>query len=599
MNLYRLAPIVVFCGILLWMTMCAQTESLQTADAPEQQPPVTSPSGTSGTTAPLTYYVRPDGGSTAECTGLADAPYPGSGTDQPCAWDHPFRALPPEDTPHIAGGDTLIIAAGSYRMGYGAPGADVCASDYPWDCHMPPIPSGPTPAQPTRILGAGWDAGCPNPPELWGTERADFILNLTGTSNVEIACLEITDHSSCVEDHAAGMGGSPLTCERETYPFGDWAATGLYAEDAANVTLRHLDIHGLASTGVLAGRLTDWLVEDVRLATNGWVGWDGDIDGDDSNSGTLHFVHWTVEWNGCAETYPEGAPTGCWAQTAGGYGDGIGTGYTEGYWLIEDSAFLYNTSDGLDLLYAQGTSSIEIRRTIAEGNAGNQIKTSGPATIENSVIVGNCGYFNGQSFTYNVDDCRAAGNALSLQLFPGNQLTVTNTTLASEGDCLVTAECSGSCDGSESVLLRNAIFQGHPDFLSTDEQTCLSWTDGFPHDPVSIDYAIIADVKEMPAPCPDHSLCGVAPGVANSGIDTFDAHLRADSPAIDSGTTDGAPADDFTGRPRDAQPDIGAYEWRELTAQVYLPMAVRSGLATRARLDEIGVVRIIMPVDPR
>jgi len=582
MNWHRSTTVVVLCGFFLWLTMCAQTESLQTAGTPEPEPPVTSSSGASGTTAPLTYYVRPDGGSAAECTGLADAPYPGSGTDQPCAWDHPFWALPPEDMPRIAGGDTLVIAAGSYRMGYGASGADVCDTGYPWDCHMPPIPGGPAPAQPTRILGAGWDAGCPNPPELWGTERADFILNLTGTSNVEIACLEITDHSSCVEDHAAADGGSPLTCERETYPFGDWAATGLYAEDAANVTLRHLDIHGLASTGVRAGRLTDWLVEDVRLATNGWVGWDGDIGDDSSNSGTLHFVRWTVEWNGCAETYPEGAPTGCWAQTKGGYGDGVGTGSTEGYWLIEDSAFRYNTSDGLDLLYAQGTSSIEIRRTIAEGNAGNQIKTSGPATIENTVIVGNCGYFNGQPFTYGVDDCRAAGNALSLQLFPGNHLTVINTTLASEGDCLVTAECSGSCDGSESVLLRNVIFQGHPDFLSTDEQTCLLWTDGFPHDPASIDYAIIADVKEMPTPCPDHSLCTVAPGIVNSGIDTFDAHLRADSPAIDSGTTDGAPADDFTGSTRDAQPDIGAYEWRELAERVCLPMVVRIDFAARS-----------------
>ncbi|MGC9395242.1 MAG: choice-of-anchor Q domain-containing protein [Anaerolineae bacterium] len=576
MNWHRSTTVVVLCGLFLWMTMCAQTDSLQTAGAPDPEPPSTSPSGAAKLMAPLTYYVRPDGGSIVQCTGLADAPYPGSGTNQPCAWDHPFRALPPEASPRIAGGDTIIIAAGSYRMGYGAPGADVCETDYPWDCHMPPVPSGPTSAQPTRVLGAGWDTGCPNPPELWGTERADFILNLTGTSNVEIACLEITDHSSCVESHAAADGGSPLTCEYDTYPFGDWADTGLYAEDAANVTLRYLDIHGLASAGVRAGRLTDWLVEDVRLATNGWVGWEGDIDGDDSNSGTLHFVRWTVEWNGCAETYPEGVPTGCWAQTAGGYGDGIGTGYTEGHWIIEDSAFRYNTSDGLDLLYAQGSSSIEIRRTIAEGNAGNQIKTSGPTTIENTVIVGNCGYFNGQPFTYNVDNCRAAGNALSLQLFPGNHLTVANTTLASEGDCLVIAECDAGCDGSESVLLRNAIFQGHPDFLSPGEQTCLSWTGGFPHDPVTIDYAIIADVKAMPAPCPDHSLCGVATGVVDSGIDTFDAHLRADSLAIDSGATDGAPVDDFTGGSRDAQPDIGAYEWRELTERVYLPTVVRS-----------------------
>ena len=72
--------------------------------------------------AAATYYVRPDGGSPAQCTGLANAPY--TGASQDCAWDHPFRALPPEGTPRIAGGDTLVIAAGEYMMGYGAPGAE-------------------------------------------------------------------------------------------------------------------------------------------------------------------------------------------------------------------------------------------------------------------------------------------------------------------------------------------------------------------------------------------------------------------------------------------------------------------------------------------
>jgi hypothetical protein len=39
-----------------------------------------------------TYHVRTDGGSAEQCTGLADAPYPGGGTNQPDAWDHPIRA---------------------------------------------------------------------------------------------------------------------------------------------------------------------------------------------------------------------------------------------------------------------------------------------------------------------------------------------------------------------------------------------------------------------------------------------------------------------------------------------------------------------------
>jgi hypothetical protein len=519
------------------------------APAPSQARPASS-----------TYYVRTDGGSPTQCTGLADAPYPGSGTGQPCAWDHPFRVLPPGGSPRISGGDTLVIGAGSYRMGYGAPGDGNCDSDYPWDCHMPPIPSGPDSAHPTRILGDGWDTGCTNPPELWGAERASMILNLTDASNVEIGCLEITDHSACVEFHSGG-----LTCERDAYPYGDWAADGLYAEDSADVHLRHLNIHGLAAAGVRAGRLTDWTVEDVRVAGNGWVGWEGDIEGDDSNSGTLTFRRWTVEWNGCGETWPGGQPTGCWAQTAGGYGDGVGTGATGGDWTIEDSRFLHNTSDGLDLLYHNQGGSVLLRRVWAEGNAGDQIKTAGPTTVENVIAVSNCGFFEGQSFTHDVDNCRAGGSAIALTLGAGDQASVVNSTVTGQGDCLVIAECMGgdTCDGSEAILLRNTIFQGNPEFGQPGDTTCLTWY-GTAHDPFTIDHAIISEVKGTPDPCPTDSLCDTSPGLVDSDIDTFDAHPLASSPAIDAGVASDAPADDFDGFPRYGVPDVGAYEYSYL-----------------------------------
>jgi hypothetical protein len=517
-------------------------------------------------TQAITYYVRTDGGSHDQCTGLVDAAYPGSGTGQPCAWNHPFQALPPGGVPRITGGDTLIIASGSYTMGFGAPGTDSCESDGAFDCHMPPIPSGPDPAHPTRILGAGWDSGCTDPPELWGTQRPWFILNLTDASNVEIACLEITDHSSCVESHSGG-----LPCERDTYPYGDWAAAGIYAEDSANVRLAHLNIHGLAVAGIHAGRLTDWTVEDVRIVGNGWVGWDGDIDGDDSNAGTLTFRRWTVEWNGCGETYPGGEPTGCWGQTAGGYGDGVGTGATGGHWIIEDSAFLHNTSDGLDLLYAREVgSSILIRRTIAAGNAGDQLKTTGPTVVENVIAASNCGFFEGQPFTFNVDNCRAGGSALAFTLRAGNQITVVNSTVSGQGDCLIIAECmeGETCAGSESILLRNDIFQGHPEFGSSGDTTCFAWY-GTAHDPFAVDYVIINGAKNTPSPCPPDSLCDVSPGLVDNGMDGFDAHLLQSSPAIDAGNDAACPGTDYACNARpvdgdgdgDAVCDMGAYEY--------------------------------------
>jgi hypothetical protein len=352
---------------------------------------------------------------------------------------------------------------------------------------------------------------------------------------------------------------------------------GIYAEDSADVQLRHLDIHGLAVGGIYAGRLTDWTVEDVRIAGNGWVGWDGDIEGEDSNSGTLTFRRWTVEWNGCGETYPGGQPARCWGQSAGGCGDGVGTGTTGGHWVIEDSAFRHNTLDGLDLLYArEGGSTIEVRRTIARGNAGDQIKTSGPTVIENVLAVSNCGYFEGKSFTHQVDYCRSGGSAIALTLRTGDQAGVINSTITGQGDCLLIVECQEcyTCSGAESVLLRNDIWQGNPEFQGGGDTTCLTWS-GIEPAPIAIDHAILNGVKDPPDPCPPDSQCGVSPGVANKSVDAFDGHLVESSPAIDMGTAVGAPAHDLEGRPRDGTPDLGVYERWESAAWAYLPRALR------------------------
>ncbi|MFZ2521351.1 MAG: choice-of-anchor Q domain-containing protein, partial [Anaerolineae bacterium] len=434
-----------------------------------------------------------------------------------------------------------------------------------FDCVMPPIPSGPSAAQRTRILGAGWDQGCANPPELWGAERPWFIVNLTDSSHVELGCLEITDHATCVEFHSGA-----IPCQRDTPPYGPWASIGLQAEDSTDVYLHDLDVHGLASGGIHAGRLHDWTVERVRIAGNGWVGWDGDIYGGDSNSGALIFRRVLIEWNGCGETWPEGQPTGCWAQSAGGYGDGFATGATGGQWVFEDATARYNTSDGFDLLYvSEPGSSVQMRRVLAVGNAGNQIKNyRGPFLLENSIIVGNCGFFDGQPFTYDVDNCRALGAALAVGLTQGDQATITNNTVTSEGDCLLTAERYGPGNGQERVTLRNNLFQGQVDFLQPFELTCLAYQETFDHNPFDFDYTLANNVKDDACPG-GHAICGVAPGLVSVEMDSFDAHLLPGSPALDAGSPTLCPAGDWRGfsRPVDgngdgnALCDLGAIEW--------------------------------------
>ena len=517
------------------------------------------------TSRAATYYVRTDGGPADRCTGLADAAAPPTGSGLPCAWDHPFRALPPGGPARIAGGDTLQIGPGSYMMGFGAPGADTnpetCGQEGTWECNPAPLPSGPDAAHPTRLIGAGAGSGCGNPPELWGTERANWVVDLTSTSNAEVACLVVTDHSGCVESHTGS-----LACTRDTYPHGPWAANGIYAQDSTNVTLRDLNVHGLASRGILAGRLTDWTVERVRVAGNGSAGWDGDIYGTDSNSGTLLFRNLSVEWNGCGETWPGGQPTGCWGQSAGGYGDGVATGDTAGNWVFEDSVIRWNTQDGIDLLYARLGSTITIRRTRAEGNAGNQIKTNGPATLENVVAVGNCGFFTGKPFTFDVDECRAVGNTLSLTLRASDLVALTNSTVTGQGDCLVLAQCDTEhsvCNGNERVRIRNGLFAGGPDLTQAGDLTCLMYQETFPHGNAvfDADYLVVNEVKDDACPGTHHT-CGQPPGLVNESLSSFDGHLVASSPAVDSGTAAGAPSTDIEGTPRDGTPDIGAYEYR-------------------------------------
>jgi hypothetical protein len=479
-------------------------------------------------------------------------------------------------------------------MGYGAPEADLendaCATDYRWDCYMSAIPGGPDDAHPTRILGEGWDTGCPSPPELWGTERAAMVINLTGSSNVEIACLELTDHSACVEDHA----GAAFACEKGSTPYGPWAADGLYAEDSVNVTLHHLDIHGLASAGIRAGRLADWIVEDVRVATNGWIGWEGDIGEDSSNSGTLTFRRWVVEWNGCAETYPGEEPTGCWAQPAGGYGDGIGTAATGGDWIIEDSAFLHNTSDGLDLLYHELGGTVTLNRVHAEGNAGNQVKIAGEAQVLNSVLVGNCAFFEGQPFVYRegaIDHCRAMGNTIEFAYTGGEGASIVNTTIYGHGDGLVGAgpRREGDCDGSETLTGRNNVFRGDVDYFDPGDVTFLFYQEGCDDLAFAGDYSVAYNVKNVDAPWVDppypsaHNLLadplllGPLSGLA------YGMRLGAGSPAIDAADPAACPAVDFEGNSRpvdgngdgDTVCDMGAYEYQPPAAWLYLPLAMR------------------------
>jgi hypothetical protein len=492
-----------------------------------------------------TFYVRGDGGNASQCNGRADTAYPGSGSNLNCAWRHPFIALPPGKAPRIAGGDTLIVGGGNYMMGFGAPETDRCSKSASFDCHMPPIPSGPSATQPTRILGKGHDGSCAAPPQLWGTERAFTVFNLRGSNNVHIGCFEITDRATCIMGHGAG-----LACSNTG---GQWARTGLIAQDSRNVLLRDLNIHGLGYAGVHAGRLRDWTMHRVTLRANGWIGWDGDIGAfKSSNSGNIVFRQSEIAWNGCTEKYPTRDITGCWAQSAGGYGDGLGTHQTTGHWLFEDTMIHHNTSDGLDLLYMADGGSVTIRRGWFEGNAGQQVKTKGTARIENSVIVGNCAYFSGRfpAMTGN-DHCRALGSAVSAGMFPTSRVDMVNNTISSQGDCLVVSDGSGSLNFANNAML------GEVDWRSPSRRSCLHYGTGGGR--VTWNRDQVHGVRNNA--CPTGTRC-TDPRITNRSYNGFNPLPAAGSPLIDNASSALAPVNDYHNRSRKMGhgPDIGAIE---------------------------------------
>ncbi len=269
------------------------------------------------------------------------------------------------------------------------------------------------------------------------------VLSTRGSSNVEVQCLELTDRSSCIEFHA----DPAIRCARSSPPYGDWASNGLDIEQARNVNFVDLNIHGLANNGVFGDSYRDLSFVDVRVNGNGFAGFNLDSSvSDGPDVGTILFDHVEIGWNGCGETYPQGEIHGCWAQSNGGYGDGVGTASFQGNWIIRDSFIHHNTSDGLDLLYALPGSTVTVERSRFERNAGNQLKSSGDLVVDSSSLVSECSVHD--EFPHMLDPCRALGSALSVahhaQYWSGHGIPITwnrNLIWATKGDCPAGNQC--------------------------------------------------------------------------------------------------------------------------------------------------------------
>jgi hypothetical protein len=568
-----------------------------------------------------TWYVRADGGTRysvnvpgGQCDGQGDLPYPGSGTNQHCAFND-VRFLWTDGTYTVdssagspkwgwigSGGDTYLIRGGPWRIGQNGPNS----SDWfgmagnPQGAGAPPPLSG-TASAPTRILGENYASCSAQAAEtqLFGGFGVGLVLNMNGSSYVDVQCLDISDHSSC------GRQGQLNSCST-SYPLSDYASNGIgWYSTSTHDTLTHVRIHGLASAGMIGPTGTGAVFTYLDLVGNASSGWNADPGDGTTGTGTLLVQHFNISFNGCAEEYPLVDPlpyADCTDDLShlgptAGYGDGFGTAtvISSPAWnvVFDQGVVTYNTQDGLDALHIHGVgSSMTASRVLAYGNEGQQLKIGGAqGTVVNDVMVGNCNAMRfpipGLPAGYNNnlgDFCRAADTAVALTVGKGSILTYDNNTLYAANATGIEIDCdptAGNCDASSLVDFRNNIFlafqnntaTGYPNGGST------SWSN-----PVYIGivpyvnpFLNAGSISSHNATynqtgswaCPNtgtgelNAVCG-DPGLTDETWHLYGygnmAPASSSSAVVGAGVTLPIATTDYTGQVRSNLPTIGAYE---------------------------------------
>lgn len=560
-----------------------------------------------------TYYVRADGGTSTQCTGTTNAAYPGSGTGQACALIHPAWALGGAGDNTASGimdaGDTLQFADDAeYMIGYGMPNTSGCSAAASRNCQLGTPPAGADVDHKTKIYGYNYDS-CPTTPsaktQLWGTEKVNHVIGID--SNTDVRCLDITDHSACIWAGPAdgNQGDYPVKCAGDT-PFGTYATYGVLMSEADGIYIKDVDIHGISHSGIMGLHLYDVEMDNVNIVANGWVGWDSDgYDADDSYYGTITLSNGSIDWNGCGEKYPLtsqdlSASTDkhhCWSQDQGGFGDAIGLGDgNPGNWTLNNMSVSHNTSDGIDLLHGDGSGNIIIRRTVAEGNAGNPVKVTTSSLIENSKIIANCKFFDGQTFTSTVatqdweagclaiggtwsngkcymgfNNCRGSGFAVSSMIGGSRYVKIYGSTIYGNGDTIFDYSHASECSSPTFEIANSIILAGldhtditgedRPDWLWNGDADASCQSVG-----INVTYSQINGLKNSYQPTGTGNIY-TEPEFADSPIASnyqglsMDVNLTSGSDAIGAASESvSMSAVDFNGFARGESWDIGAYE---------------------------------------
>ncbi len=489
--------LIVIVLCLLLSLACNLTGGSQPA-----QPP-TAPSQTSS--QPSSSSSVPSGsGQTFYVSSSGSDSNPGT-REQP--WASPGYA-----SRQLRPGDTLVILGGRYTL-----------REYDADILTPP--SGSAEAWITITGEEG------NRPILAGRDNLATAINLSGVQYVRIANLEITH-----DDTASGEAA--------------WFREGveILGAPTAHIILQDLYIHHVDEFGMNIQDVEDLQILNCRIEYAGFGALGGPA-GEHGGWRNVVIRGASLSWSG---HYYQG---GDGSNRPYDRPDGFGIEPSQGPILIEDTLAEHNYGDGLDSKAANTT----IRNTIVANNSCDGVKLWGPnSRIENSLIYG-----RGDG---DPEPSPWAAIVIAPEEQANAQFEIVNVTVDDFlGHNYLMYVQYDYPDVPAQVTVRNTIFSSRgpeaPIFIAPASTVTIDHTlFFFPQNEFILTHGdttyTCGDIGSLGA----GNLCGDPRFVRPAWGEPGDYHLQAGSPAVDGGTTEGAPDTDLDGRTCNGPPDIGAYE---------------------------------------
>jgi hypothetical protein len=279
--------------------------------------------------------------------------------------------------------------------------------------------------------------------------------------------------------------------------------------------------------------------------------------------------------------------------------DGGGIYVSGGMLIIEDSQVFTNTASGCcGGIHIGNNASATISNTLLSGNTASfggalGVFSGSTITITNSTISGNNTDFEfGQGGGIHISDPNSSIHMMN-SILADNQTRDHGAAISSDGgtvnltNVLITGNHSSSQNANVFAIgnthfnvMNSTIADNNP----SGAQAVILWSGGLTMTN-SIMWNNAYNIQLDPGcmDCADVTYSDIAGGWTGTGnidqdplfLNSEDYHLQITSPCINKGTLTGAPLMDLDGNRRDADPDMGAYEW--IGSHIYLPMILNGG----------------------